>query len=164
MRRQIRGWADACVLLIALAIAGPALAQKSGGILKISFFDSPASMSLHEEATGSALRPMMGVFNNLVVYDQQIAQNSPQTIRPDLAERWTWSEDGKELTFKLRQGVKWHDGKPFTAADVKCTWDLLQGKAKDRLRGNPREAWWTNLNEVTADNEHQATFHLKQPQ
>ena len=61
---------------------GPASAQKSGGILKISFFDSPASMSLHEEATGAALRPMMGVFNNLVMYDQQIAQNGPHTIRP----------------------------------------------------------------------------------
>ena len=52
-------------------------------------------------------------------------------IVPDLAESWSWSEDGKELTFKLRQGVKWHDGKPFTAADVKCTLDLLQGKAKE---------------------------------
>ena len=64
----------------------PALAQKSGGILKISFFDNPASMSLHEEATGAALRPMMGVFNNLVMYDQHVAQNSPDSIIPDLAD------------------------------------------------------------------------------
>src|SRR6195256_4945885 len=79
----------------------PGLPQKAGGILKISHFDSPASMSLLEEATAAALRPMMGVFNNLVMYDQQVAQNSMQTIIPDLAESWVWSEDGKELTFKL---------------------------------------------------------------
>ena len=83
---------------------------------------------------------------------------------PDLAESWSWSEDGKELTFKLRQGVKWHDGKPFTAADVKCTWDLLQGKAKDKLRVNPRKAWYNNLDEVTTNGDHEATFHLKRPQ
>jgi peptide/nickel transport system substrate-binding protein len=98
-----------------------AFAQKAGGVLKISFFDNPASMSLHEEATGAALRPMMGVFNNLVMYDQHVAQNSPDSIIPDLATSWSWSEDGKELTFPLRQGVKWHDGKLFTATDVKCT-------------------------------------------
>jgi ABC-type transport system substrate-binding protein len=69
------------------------------------FFDNPASMSLHEEATGAALRPMMGVFNNLVMYRQDVAQNSPDSIISDLATSWSWSEDSKELTFPLR-----HDG------------------------------------------------------
>src|SRR5215472_3304585 len=53
-------------LVLATSCANSALAEKAGGILKISFFDNPASMSLLEEATGAALRPMMGVFNNLV--------------------------------------------------------------------------------------------------
>ena len=96
-------------------------------------------MSLHEEATGAALRPMMGVFNNLVMYDQHVAQNSPDSIVPDLATSWSWSEDGTELTFPLRQGVKWHDGKPFTAADVKCTWDLLLGKAQREAARQPAQ-------------------------
>ena len=48
--------------------ASPALAQKSGGTLRIQHFDSPASMSILEEATRAALQPMMGVFNNLVMY------------------------------------------------------------------------------------------------
>src|SRR5882762_4612766 len=113
MKRQVRRFAVAGSLLLALASGDAALAQKSGGVLKISFFDSPASMSLHEEATGAALRPAMGVFNNLVMYDQHVAQNSPASIIPDLATSWAWSEDGKELTFKLHHGVKWHDGKPF---------------------------------------------------
>ena len=108
-------------LLLASSGGEPAFAQKQGGILRMSHFDSPASMSMHEEATAAANRPMMGVFNNLVMYKQDVPQNSIQSIVPDLAASWSWSEDGTELTFPLRQGVKWHDGKPFTAQDVKCT-------------------------------------------
>jgi peptide/nickel transport system substrate-binding protein len=151
-------------LLIGLFAVQPAVAQKSGGILKISFFDNPASMSLHEEATGAALRPAMGIFNNLVMYDQHVAQNSPDSIIPDLATSWSWSEDGKELTFPLRHGVKWHDGKPFTAADVKCTWDLLLGKASEKLRVNPRQTWYRNLDQVTTNGDWEVTFHLRRPQ
>ena len=76
-------------MLIAIATAHAAVAQKSGGILNISHFDSPASVSLHEEATAAALRPMMGVFNNLVVYRQDVPQASLQSIVPDLATGWT---------------------------------------------------------------------------
>ena len=64
----------------------------------------------------------------------------------------------------MRQGVKWHDGKPFTARDVQCTWDLLTGKANEKLRVNPRKSWYRNLDEVTADGDYQVTFHLKRPQ
>src|SRR5215213_9385650 len=163
MFARIGGGFAAAVLTVA-AFSGPVAAQKYGGTLTIQHWDSPASMSIHEATSYSVIVPMMGVFNNLVLFRQDKEQNSMDNIVPDLAESWSWSEDGKELTFKLRQGVKWHDGKPFTAADVKCTFDLLLGKAKEKLRLNAREAWWTNLNEVTADNEHQATFHLKQPQ
>src|SRR5438128_1563604 len=163
MKQHLRAIAMAAALL-ALAAGDPALAQKSGGILKISFCDNPASMSLHEEATGAELRPMIGVFNNLVMYDQHVAQNSMQTIIPDLAESWVWSEDGKELTFKLRQGVKWHDGKPFTAADVKCTWELLLGTGKEKLRVNPRKSWYRNLESVSTDGDYEVHFRLKEPQ
>src|SRR5438270_5015695 len=157
-------FAAAVSMLIGLLAIQPASAQKSGGVLKISFFDSPASMSLHEEATGSALRPMMGVFNNLVMYRQDVAQNRPDTIIPDLATSWSWSEDGKELTFPLRQGVKWHDGKPFTSADVKCTWDLLLGTAGEKLRVNLRKSWYRNLDRVTTKGDYEVTFHLKRRQ
>jgi peptide/nickel transport system substrate-binding protein len=163
MKRTLRGLAVASPLLLALG-AGTASAQKSGGILKISFFDSPASMSLHEEATGAALRPMMGVFNNLVMYDQHVAQNRPDTIVPDLATEWVWSEDAKELTFKLRRGVKWHDGKPFTSADVKCTWDLLLGTGAEKLRVNPRKSWYRNLDRVTTKGDFEVTFQLNRRQ
>ena len=94
-------------------------------------------MSILEEATNSTEIPMMGVFNNLVLYKQDVAQNSLQSIIPDLATDWSWNEDGTELTFRLRSGVKWHDGHPFTANDVNCTWDLLLGKSQEKLRANP---------------------------
>src|SRR5947208_15932581 len=113
------------VLLAASVSAKPGLAQQPGGILRMSHFDSPASMSMHEESTAAVNRPMMGVFNNLVIYKQDVKQNSMRSIVPDLATSWAWNEEGTELTFPLRQGVKWHDGKPFTAMDVKCTWDVL---------------------------------------
>ena len=148
----------------ALSLAGPALAQKPGGVLHIYHRDSPASMSIHEEATFSTLIPVMGVMNNLVMYDQQKAQNSLAAIVPDLAESWSWGEDGKTLTFKLRSGVKWHDGKPFTAKDVKCTVDLLLGKGSAKLRLNPRGGWYHNVDDVTATSDTEAVFHLKRPQ
>src|SRR5262249_39928567 len=125
MKRNPGPFAAAASLLVALLTAAPALAQKAGGILKMYTVDSPASMSILEEATVFAQRPMMGVFNNLVMYDQHVKQNSLQSIVPDLATGWSWSEDGTELTFPLHQGVTWHDGKPFTAKDEVGTWALL---------------------------------------
>jgi peptide/nickel transport system substrate-binding protein len=164
MKRDLRVLAAAGVVALALTAADVAFAQKTGGILKISHFDSPASMSLLEESTAAALRPMMGVFNNLVMYKQEVPQNSMRSIVPDLAISWSSNEEGTELTFPLRHGVKWHDGKPFTARDVKCTWDLLSGKADEKLRINPRKSWYSNVDEVTTNGEYEVTFRLKRPQ
>ena len=88
-----------CVLvaIAALLIAGGcgrrALAQKRGGTLKIYFFDSPATMSVHEESTIAGEGPAMGVFNNLVMFDQHVAQSGLNTIVPDLATEWSWNEE-----------------------------------------------------------------------
>ena len=159
MKRNLQGFAAVGSLFFAMFAA-----EAVFGVLKIYHRDSPASMSILEEATNSTEIPMMGVFNNLVLYKQDVAQNSLQSIIPDLATDWAWNEDGSELTFRLRQGVKWHDGQPFTASDVKCTWDLLLGKSPEKLRANPRKAWYHNLEEVTSDGDFTATFRLKRPQ
>jgi peptide/nickel transport system substrate-binding protein len=164
MRRDIRALAAAVGFVAAITAANAALAQKQGGILRLSHFDSPASMSILEESTRATLQPMMHVFNNLIMYKQDVAQNSLQSIVPDLATSWSWSEFGTELTFPLRQGVKWHDGKPFTAADVRCTWDLLMGTGSDKLRVNPRKSWYSNVQELTTKGDYEVSFHLKQPQ
>jgi peptide/nickel transport system substrate-binding protein len=121
-------------------------------------------MSIHEEATIAAQGPMMGVFNNLVMYKQDEPQSGMESIVPDLASDWSWDEEKTQLTFQLRQGVRWHDGKPFTAKDVVCTWDLVAGKSSDKLRINPRKVWYKNLEKVTAGGDYEVTFQLKRPQ
>ena len=159
-------WGGRVLIAISLALvaAAPALAQKPGGVLRIFHRDSPGSMSIHEEATISTVAPMMAVFNNLVLFDQHEKQNRMEFIRPDLAESWTWNADYTRLSFKLRQGVKWHDGKPFTAADVKCTWDLLIGKGTEKLRLNPRKAWYRNLDDIVTEGDYAVTFVMKRAQ
>jgi peptide/nickel transport system substrate-binding protein len=76
MKRDLRMLAAAGALSLALSGADAAFAQKPGGILRVYHWDSPASMSIHEENTYSTVVPMMGVFNNLVMYKQDEPQNS----------------------------------------------------------------------------------------
>ena len=162
MKIQNGCFALAGVVALVIATADAGWAQKAGGILKIQHRDTPPSASIHEEATVSTVVPFMALFNNLVMFDQNVAKNSFDSIVPDLASSWSWSDDGKQLAFKLRQGVRWHDGKPFTAADVRCTFELLL--SPDKLRRNPRSAWWGNVEKVTADGDFDVTFHLKNRQ
>src|SRR6185312_9123530 len=150
----------ALALAFSAAIAPPVLAQSHGGTLRIYHRDNLPSASIHEEATISTVQPFMGVFNNLVVYDPQKSLNALETIVPDLADRWTWDSTNTRLTFRLHPGVKWHDGKPFTAKDVQCTWNKLTGKDPDDFRKNPRSIWWQNLKEVTVNGDLEATFAL----
>jgi peptide/nickel transport system substrate-binding protein len=164
MKQNPRRLTAVGTVLVALAASGVAYAQKPGGVLHVHAGDSPPSMSMLEEVDAVPARATMGVFNNLVMFEQHAKQNSMRSILPDLATGWSWSEDGKELTFPLRRGVKWHDGKPFTAGDVKCTWELLTGKSGEKLRLDPRKSWYRNLAEVTTNGDWEVTFHLQRPQ
>ena len=117
-------------LLGSLLLAdGPATAQKSGGTLRLYHNDTPPSTSLLEESTIASVAPFAAIFNNLVVFDPAKPHESLETVIGDLAESWLWDSTDTKLTFKLKQGVKWHDGAPFTAKDVQCTWRMLIGKA-----------------------------------
>ena len=84
----------------------------------------------------------MAVYNNLVMFDPGKRHNSVETIVPDLAKSWAWDAGKTKLTFKLNEGVKWHDGKPFTAKDVQCTFHLVVGQDESEdFRKNPRKVW-----------------------
>ena len=149
-----------------LAAADPAAAQKRGGVLRLYQLDNPPSASLHEESTITSITAFSGVYNTLVMFDPFKPHESLDTIVPDLAESWQWDPTSTRLTFRLRQGVTWHDGKPFTAKDVQCTWRMLIGKADAAgdFRRNPRAVWWSQLKDVSINGDYEATFELKQPQ
>ena len=157
-------------ILVAAAIASGLLvptlaqAQKDGGILRMYHRGNPPSASIHEEATTSTIMPFAVVFNNLVEFDTRKPLENIDTIVPDLATKWSWDDTKTKLTFDLHTGVKWHDGKPFTAKDVKCTFDLVLGKSKQRLRKNPRKIWYHNLKDVTVNSPTSVTFNLGRPQ
>jgi peptide/nickel transport system substrate-binding protein len=155
----------AAVAAAVLVGAGPALAQKQGGTLKIYVMDNPPSASIHEEATISVVMPFMGLYNNLVLFDPNKPKNALDTILPELAKSWAWDAAKTRLTFKLEEGVKWHDGQPFTAKDVKCTFDLVGGiTTAEDFRKNPRKIWYHNLKEITVSGDHEVSFTLKEPQ
>ena len=150
-----------------LALAQPgveAFAQKYGGILKTTIRRNPPSLSINEESTNDTVWCMSPVYNNLVYHDLFAGVESPDTIRPELAEAWRWSGDGRRLTFKLRQGVTWHDGQPFTAKDVKFTFDVIRGVHEQKFKLNPRKVWYFNVTEVTTNGDHEVTFHLARRQ
>jgi peptide/nickel transport system substrate-binding protein len=145
-------------------MATSAIAQKTGGVLKRANDENPPSASIHEEGSNVVTTPFIPVFNNLIDFDPTKNLSRPESIVPDLATSWSWSKDNKTLTFKLRRGVKWHDGKPFTAADVKCTWDTVAGKRDSNWRRNPRMTWFSNLQEIVVEGEDQVSFRLNRPQ
>ncbi|MBI5263237.1 MAG: peptide ABC transporter substrate-binding protein, partial [Bradyrhizobium sp.] len=158
----------AALLALCLALllaATPAAAQKRGGTLRLYHNDTPPSTSLHEESTIASATPFAAIFNNLVVFDPAKPHESLDTVIGDLAESWSWDAGNTRLTFKLRQGVKWHDGQPFTAKDVQCTWRMLIGRDQTAdFRRNPRKIWYANLQDVSINGDYEATFELSEPQ
>jgi peptide/nickel transport system substrate-binding protein len=153
------------LLGIALLAATPVAAQKRGGTLRLYHNDNPPSTSLLEESTIASVAPFSAVFNNLVMFDPAKVHESLDSVIPDLAESWSWDSTNTKLTFKLRQGVKWHDGMPFTAKDVQCTWRMLIGKSEaSDFHRNPRKVWYSKLQDVSINGDYEATFELSEPQ
>src|SRR4051794_36771091 len=91
MRRPRVGLVTSSALVVVLFASQQASAEKHGSILKLASPASPASMSPMEEATIVAEMPMRGVFNNFILFDQQVPQVSLESIRPDLATEWRWN-------------------------------------------------------------------------
>jgi len=153
----------------ALAAAGlPAGAQapKRGGVLNAMLGEDPPGLSIHEAATVSTVWPMLPCYSNLVFFDQQKAQETVETVRPELAERWSWQDNYRNLVFFLRKNVRWHDGQPFTSKDVKYTFDVVRG-AKDapaKLRLSPRQDWYVNIEAIETPDPYTVVFKLKRPQ
>jgi peptide/nickel transport system substrate-binding protein len=137
---------------------------KYGGTLRGVLRENWSSLSPQEASTISDVWPTGPIYNNLMIYDPFRPSEDAEHLVGELAESWAWSDGGKKLTFKLRRGVTWHDGKPFTANDVKFTFDVARGASEKRFKVNPRKDWWGNIAEITANGDYEVTFALKQPQ
>ena len=124
---RLSGLLGAAALLTS-SLAGTALGQGSpapgasgatetplygGTLVYADFTDFPTC----NPATTSLPTALVNVFDGLARY------NAQNVLQPELAESWDVSEDGLSITFHLRDGVRWHDGEPFTADDVKFTWE-----------------------------------------
>jgi peptide/nickel transport system substrate-binding protein len=159
----------AVLTLTTLAVVAPASwpqTPKRGGILNAMLGEDPPGLSIHEAATVSTVWPMLPCYSNLVLFDQAQARETVESVRPELAERWSWQDGYRNLVFFLRKNVRWHDGQPFTSRDVKYTFDVVRG-AKDapaKLRLSPRADWYVNVEAVEAPEPHTVIFRLKRPQ
>lgn len=94
---------------------------KRGGTLNFAVTAEPPNYDCHASQTFALLHPVSPMYSYLVKYDS--SQNGK--IVGDLAKSWDASDDGLTYTFKLHEGVKFHDGSPLTSADVKASFDRI---------------------------------------
>jgi peptide/nickel transport system substrate-binding protein len=91
---------------------------KTGGIIKYVQISGPSGFDVHTLQSAWAGGLVVPIFNNLIQINPMYQDATTANIIGDLAKEWKISPDGTEITFYLHQGVKWHDGSPFTADDV----------------------------------------------
>ena len=113
-------------LVLTIGWTAPAAAQdkpRSGGELTFVVPSEPPSYDAHREETFGVIHPMAPLYSTLLKVDP-FDKTGTKPVG-DLAESWTLSKDGTTYTFKLRQGVKFHDGSAMTSKDVKATYDKI---------------------------------------
>ncbi|NTJ44648.1 ABC transporter substrate-binding protein [Agrobacterium larrymoorei] len=114
-----------------LAFSGQSFADtpiRGGTLVAVVYPGEPNVLTSAVVQTGQVQTVSAKIFDGLITFGDNFE------IKPELATKWTTSEDGKELRFDLRQGVRWHDGEPFTSADVKYTYDNVWMKIHPRAR------------------------------
>ncbi|MGH7854678.1 MAG: ABC transporter substrate-binding protein [Candidatus Binatia bacterium] len=130
-------------------------APRPGGELVFAVAETPPSFDGHRETTFAMIHPIAPHYSTLLRFDPH---NYPKIIG-DIAETWSFSKDGLALTVKLRKGIKFHDGSPLTAQDVKATYDKIifppEGVA------SARKASYAMVNRIEAPDELTVVFRLK---
>ncbi len=135
----------------ALMLAAPLTAQADGRI-DIVVQPEPPSLMLGIVQNGPTQLVAGDIYESLLRYDTDL---NPQ---PSLAESWEISDDGLTYTFKLREGVLWHDGEPFTSADVAFTADVFLRETHPRLRVS-----LNYVDSIETPDDHTVVFKLKEP-
>jgi peptide/nickel transport system substrate-binding protein len=120
--------------LAALLAAAPAAAAESVLTVAMTAGDIPATTGNPDQGFEGFRFVGYNLYDGLALWDLSRSDKSSD-IKPGLATEWQVDpNDHRRWIYKLRQGVKWHDGKPFTSADVKCTFDMLMGKSQQKFR------------------------------
>lgn len=152
----------AAIALLCAAHLGdprPAAAQtaKSGGILNFAVVASPPSYDCHAEITFGAVHPLAPHYSLLLKID---GANYPK-VTGDLAESWTAAPDGLSFTFKLHRNVKFHDGSPLTAADVKASYErIIRPPAGVN---SVRKSYYASFGDIETPDAHTVVFRMKEP-
>jgi peptide/nickel transport system substrate-binding protein len=146
-------------LLAGLWSASMAMAEepRRGGIMNIAIQGDPPSLDMHQESTFLVMIPFGNVYNTLLKYDP----HNHDDIVPDLAESWTQSDDGLTYTFKLRKGVKFHDGTDFDSADAKASWDKIIFPPKGVV--SHKKNWFKPVKSIETPDKYTVVFNMKHP-
>jgi peptide/nickel transport system substrate-binding protein len=150
------------IAIVATVLAGPAIAQdkpRYGGELVLAVPSEPPSYDGHREETFGVIHPLAPHYNTLLRVDP--SDKTGTKLVADLAESWSMAKDGRTYTFKLRRGVKFHDGSEMTSKDVKASYDKIifppQGVASDR------QGQYGVVEAVQAPDPSTVVFRLKWP-
>ncbi len=96
---------------------------------------------------------------NILIFDGLTAHDGNNRVVPGLAKEWRFDETDNTYTFYLKEGVRWHDGKPFGAEDVKFTIEAIM----DPENGSENAANYEDVQEITVVDEHTVSFKLSEP-
>lgn len=157
------GMAGAAMLIRhAVPWSGPTLAHaadqpRSGGTLTMWTQGDPPNFDLHQNSTFMVNWAMAPCYNQIVQFDPL----DPSKIVPDLAERWEMAPDGKSYTFFLHKGVKFHDGKLLTSADVKVSLDRIREPPSGVV--SPRAGAFAAVEDIQTPDEFTVVIRLSRP-
>src|SRR3989442_8650126 len=163
MRPRLVRFALTAAPLVVLALRSNASAQerpRSGGELIYMVPSEPPSYDGHKEGTFGVVHPVAPHYNTLLRMDPTDRTGTRPV--PDLAESWTISPDGMTYPFKLRQGVRYHDGRVMTSRDVKASYDKIIFPPANVI--SARKGAYQVVEAVEAVDPHTVRFRLKWPE
>ena len=155
----MKRWSALMLGAAALAAAGAMAAEtpKSGGLLKFAVSAEPPNYDCHANSSFAFIHPIRPHYSTLLKFDTA----KYPAIKGDLAESWTVAKDGLTYTFKLKKGVKFHDGSTFTAADIKATYDRLRDPPPGVL--SLRQGTYADIATIETPDPLTVVFKLKKP-